>query len=746
MSLLLIAAASAAIGSAAQFAVPDGQNLNFFYRDERVQAHAIATVGGRRPRLIVAFPTGNSGAGIWFAAPASPAPWLSVQGPLLRMQTPDWPSGVELDLTLLAPELRVDRVLLDSVRALRDFNQDAYAEREAALRQAAALLAQAPKDAADALKDRGYDKQLLAEWLTPPATRSPDGGWNWRRRAAGSAAEYRLALEPISGIAIEGDPETGLRLVPKGDGPARFRIRASIGFVPLTPIDAKSLLNDSGRRCVEAAGESSRLARAVRDLAFLSYEEKLLAGSWQYLTYFGRDTLITAHFLAPLAAPPLLEGALRGAAERLSPEGSVAHEEDIADQAAYRHMRELTQARARGESWDSILRTLPPVDAPLYDYKMIDSDFFLPLVAADYLGSADPDRARTFLRGAAGDATVADALIRNVQAVLRQAQPYADARRNGEKGAALARRLISLKPGMPVGDWRDSTDGLGGGRYPSSVNLALVAASVRASAKVLRTAMDMGFEEAAVALSRAGDAEGIEAIAQAWDQAPEHFRVSLSSAEARARAERYIREGAFSAPERELLLRQLPPIDSSLEFYALSLDDQARPIPVESSDTGFFLAQADPPALMVAQAAGPFARAYPAGLATPAGVLVANPAFSNRPGDTAMFGRDRYHGAVIWSWPIAVARIGLERQRARAKDPFAAALLDTALAATKRGEAAVESVRGAELWSWTATGGKFSPVPFGQRSSDATEANALQLWSNLDLAVECPAPAPSKDR
>ena len=744
MSFLLAAVLCALPGRAGQFSVAEGNNLNFFYRDDRVQAHAVATVAGRRPRLVVAFPTGNSGAGIWFAEPASSAPWLSADG-LHRLQTPEWPAAVELDLELKVPELRVEKVLLDSVRALRDFKDNAYAERETALRKADALLAQAPAGAAGTLKDRGYDRDILAEWLNPPATRTSEGGWQWRRRAAGSAAEYRVALEPAEGMDLLGDPQSGLRLVSRNEGPARFHLRASVGFLPLTPIEPDALLNDAGRRCVEAAPETSRLKRAVRDLAFLSYEEKLLAGSWQYLTYFGRDTLITAHFLAPLASPALLEGAIRGAAERLAPDGTVAHEEDIADQAAYRHLRELVEARERGEAWDALANRLPPIDAPVYDYKMVDSDFFLPLVAADYLAAADADRAQHFLESAAGGGTVADALTRNVKAVLRSAEPYAQARAKGESGTPLAKRLVSLRPGQAVGDWRDSTDGLGGGRYPSSINLALVAASVRASAHVLEAAMDMGFEDAAGEFSRAGAADRLEVVAQAWDKAPEHFKVTVGLEEARARVERYIGESGFSPLEQEALRKAVRFENAAVQsYFALALDADGRPIPVESSDAGFLLAEADPAPALAADAAGAFARPFPMGLATPVGVVVANPALSTRPGDYAMFGRDRYHGAVIWSWPIAVARIGLERQRARIKDPAARAALDGALTAVKHGEAGVEAVRGSELWSWSAAGGTFAPVPFGQRSSDATEANALQLWSNLDLAVDSPSPLPEK--
>ena len=54
-------------------------------------------------------------------------------------------------------------------------------------------------------------------------------------------------------------------------------------------------------------------------------------------------------------------------------------------------------------------------------------------------------------------------------------------------GNATYKNLIALKEGVPVGQWRDSNDGLGGGRYPYDVNTALMPAALRAIAELART-------------------------------------------------------------------------------------------------------------------------------------------------------------------------------------------------------------------------------------------------------------------
>ena len=70
-------------------------------------------------------------------------------------------------------------------------------------------------------------------------------------------------------------------------------------------------------------------------------------------------------------------------------------------------------------------------------------------------------------------------------------------------GYATYRNLISLKEGIPVGQWRDSNDGLGGGRYPYDVNTGLMPAALRAIAE----------------LARAGVFEGDEA----WDEPADRY-------------------------------------------------------------------------------------------------------------------------------------------------------------------------------------------------------------------------------
>jgi len=68
------------------------------------------------------------------------------------------------------------------------------------------------------------------------------------------------------------------------------------------------------------------------------------------------------------------------------------------------------------------------------------------------------------------------ALLTNLRRVLESAAPFAN--------DPQRLHLISLKPGVAVGEWRDSEGGLGGGRYPYDVNAVLVPAALEAAARL----------------------------------------------------------------------------------------------------------------------------------------------------------------------------------------------------------------------------------------------------------------------
>ena len=392
----------------------------------------------------------------------------------------------------------------------------------------------------------------------------------------------------------------------------------------------------------------------------------------------------------------------------------VAHEEGISEFAIV----EKRRASERG-------------NAAELDYLMIDDDFMLAPVAASYLlDHAKPGAARAYLAQSipsearqGTDVRVGEALVRNLRFVLAQAQPFAD-----HPGVG---RLIALKPGRPAGQWRDSHEGLGGGRYPFDVNAVFVPAALEAAqrmhaARLLQPYMSPADHRA---FGR------VAAMAQVWrSRAPGLFRVSMPTATAISAIRGYAASLGVPAEPAVAALG-----GDALSFHAIALDEAGQPIPIVHSDEGFMLLFGQPSSAQLDAAVTAMMRPFPAGLMTDIGLLVANPALV-APDVQARFSPAHYHGAVVWSWQQAVLAAGLERQLARTDlRPSTRLRLTDAQTTLWRAILATKEVANSELWSWAYRDGAYRLVPFGAGRDDVDESNAAQLWSTVYLAVQPPA-------
>src|SRR5215831_3684502 len=361
------------------YQVDEGLNTNRLVREGEVAAHLVLR-SGNDARILIAFPAGDSGVGLWFMHRARPVKW-ALRGAPQTIERSD-PRGRTLyglvsEVSVEATDLQVRQAVLSSVRVLRDYQSHGKVREE--------------------------------------------------------------------------------HIIAGSDGRIGLRITGLSGETPLTPLSGSELLNES------AATDTA----ARNTLTFLAYHEKLLAGSWRFQTYFGRDTLISVRLLMPVLSATAVEAALGSVLERLSAQGEVAHEEAIGEIAVLDHMeREGTRSAA-----------------PVLDYKMIDGDYLLAPVASAWL--IHDERARrhagAFLAAAANGAsghgrTRGAALLANLRLVVQSAVGFA--------AAPDPSHLIGLKSGHSVGNWRDSESGLGGGRYPYDVNAVLVPAALEATAEL----------------------------------------------------------------------------------------------------------------------------------------------------------------------------------------------------------------------------------------------------------------------
>ncbi|WP_321966898.1 glucosidase family protein [Burkholderia cepacia] len=649
--------------AALSFRMDAGGQINAFYRQDKVAAHLLVR-SSTKPRLLVVFPAGNSGTGLWFDDTAQPVNW-SLDTPPSALSAPDAHGrplyGIGADVSVDTGTLTIRQGVLSNVRFLRDFNGGAT-----------------------------IPQQILA------APTVQGSAVQWQRDRIDGAPGYSLRITLRDGGSIV--PAAGGKLVlsaPAGSHTLRLHVDALSGETPLSPITRADLLAPS----VNPDPVSQNV------LEFLSFHDKLLAGSWQYDTYFGRDTLISVRMLMPVLEPAAIEAGLSSVLSRLSADGKVAHEEGIGEFA-------LVDNQKNGK---------PNDPTPTYDYKMIDSDYLLAPIAAAWLidDTRGQARAAAYLaqRGSDGQTNGAR-LVVNLLHVANTAQPFAQ--------QPSVANLIHLRPGEIVGNWRDSTDGLGGGVYPYDVNAVLVPAALRAANAFLTRGLLDPYLDAGQRATLANTANQ----AATWEtQAPPLFQVSVPAAQATADVSAY-------APSAGVPAGAAP--GAPLAFYALSLDQQGNPIPVMNSDGGFALLFGTPPDDQLQRIVADVTQPFPTGLVTDAGMLIANPAYASQ-ALWPKFTSSAYHGTVIWSWQQAMWVAGLDRQLAR-QDLSAATR--TLLAQARQTIWQVISngrdMRTSEMWTWSYVNGKYQTDAFGTRSADATEANAAQLWSTTYLAIRDP--------
>ncbi len=542
-------------------------------------------------------------------------------------------------------------------------------------------------------------------------------------------------------LALEGDARETVPALASGTvtirrpagGPVRFAVHVTTDALALTPLSRADIFNDDFRRFYETVRADSarpqrfrRLEREVRGMELLCYGEKLMAGLPNFATYFGRDMLMTALLMEPVWAPAMPEHVIASALRKLSPTGTVSHEEALGGQAIREHAAEYNRLVDAGRLAEAraVLRDLQAVRE---NYVMVDDDFQLPVVAARYLGDprVSAERKRRFLTEERRLAR----LVSNLAYVARRADAYA---RN-----PIATNLVDF-PRDAEGrwisaSWRDSRAGYGGGRFAMDVNVIWVPHAIEAIGTILDALQQLGMTPAIrdEPLARfVRDRAALRRAIAVWRGAERHFRVAIGD------VGRPVRDRLRWLPQAEgeywsgVMHRTGLPADT-LRFLALSLDEHVRPIPIVNTDPAMLLLLEPLSGDRALELVGPIMSPYPRGLfVDDLGPLVANDAYATRE-VWERFRQDRYHSpTVVWGRDVNALLAGLAKQIASAPSPSGADVAPLANALQRTVTAVDRSgLRHAELWSYRIENGRLVPVRYGT-SSD------VQLWSLTDLAVQ----------
>lgn len=427
-------------GAATRIRLEDGPYDNHFYSDCHTAAHVIVTspqsgsdLNVVKPRLLVAWPAGNSGVMARFAPENGPEGSLSIlldqsgSGEAIQGISDSSRVGVSGTLTFnTAARLTVP--ILGSIRSIRDFVEG------------------------------GNINQAFQNSFGFGL--GSDGSASINRTWFDAVTTTTLAFTPLNRAkAIVLNREAAWTLT---FGAGSYRFEASFNYPQLEQLSPSKVLNQT------STGLVSQDPDKTTSLAFLSYSNKLLAGTWRFLTYFGRDSMISLLLMQSVLSQQAIEAVIGAVLERVQRStGTVCHEEVIGDYATWIN---------RQNGVNSI--------APSCDYKMIDTDFFLPISMKSYFVDTDAGKKRsdaffkqtaTFLDENKG-LTYSELAQLTAEKIMRIASPFAESQ--------VKSNLIHLKDGESVGEWRDSNDGLGGGRIPYDVNTALVPAGLRAIASL----------------------------------------------------------------------------------------------------------------------------------------------------------------------------------------------------------------------------------------------------------------------
>ncbi|KAI1459747.1 carbohydrate-binding module family 52 protein [Annulohypoxylon moriforme] len=639
------------------------------------------------PRLLVAWPAGNSGIVAFFS------PLNGVNGTLgiglknvadtNRTLNP-LVGGVTSVLTLNSSAI-LDLAILGSIRTIREFIEG-------------------PSTLSPKIQDAIKVQQL------------PDGGVQLSRQWLDKTTETFLTFHGLNQTSISIQ-----------DGHPHFQngsyiFNAWFNYPQLDQLEAMEIINSASKSTISEHEED------VKSLTFLSYSTKLLAGAWRFLTYFGRDSLISLLLLHPILSEGdggAVEAILEAAVERIdAKDGSVCHEETIGDYA-------------------SILNEQQGIDStdPSCDYKMIDTDFFFLIAINEYFVNSAIGRARrdiffarnaSFLPGNRG-LSYGNLTLATAEKIMRSTA--------GFEQSPAKENLIHLNKGQTVGQWRDSNNGLGGGRIPYDVNTALVPAALRSVASLSNN----GFFPSHVDWESAASKR-----AMVWeDNTLSFFQVNITAKRAQDLVKDYIDKSKFPGEVN------FSDLNSTVAFHGLALDGKDHQPIVKVMNTDdcfrlFLLNGTDQTQLsaFLSQVADNILRPFPLGLSTAVGLVVSNPAYGDASVDVGEFTESAYHGTVVWSWQLAMMAAGLEKQLGRCEFEQLAFCSDTTLHgrildAYNHLWDLIDANRehlSSEVWSWIYRDGGFQYTPLGAlpppEGQSPVESDIRQLWSLTFLAVK----------
>ena len=647
----------------------EGEFENILVRDVKTQvaSHLQIPIRENSRRIVVAMPAGKSA--LCFET-SQPAGW-TVADEIAPFAAANGQRGIAFTLTARADKvfIPVSSVLLNHTLMAR-FGDDPDRINEnrlkdliqsGAVRELAGQLGLSLQD----LSDRGQ--------IRGPVNDPHSGRIVFTRRALDGKHSYRLEFAGAAGCEIHtaGSDLCLSRPSPAVPDPLRMTVCASVDFEPLTPMPLDDLVNEKGRALFQ---RDRHFAEAVRNFEFLSYREKFLAGSWNFLSYFGRDTLISLRIMWPVLSSRAKQTGIQSVANEIAESGVVNVTDEWTDDRTVANalecfFRELDRGNRDGAR--RLMQTILAGHVPEHPFlDVLDQTFMYPSAAAAWFKELDDGALKAWL---AADHPVLGrtesnlaTLLRNWNYVLKSAAPYIAAWRN------LRMKYAALTPGQIIATHRDEFRAACNTLVPSiagaanwrdtyhlpwdvrseDINVNLLPMAIMAIQEMIEKIRVLGCGSGAWDAVRSHSLEVVREYlsepdrfaaareAWNWDVVREHFLVRRNVDEMRRDFERYLaglehgdvtwgdrargfqereatlrsREGAVSVAEFLRENKTPESLKDGIEFTALLLDPDGHRLPVMQSDDVFLLLFGQPTLAQFRKIVRPLMLAYPFGL------------------------------------------------------------------------------------------------------------------------------------
>ncbi len=515
-----------------------------------------------------------------------------------------------------------------------------------------------------------------------------------------------------------------------------------------------------------------RFEREIKGLELLTFEDKMMAGLPNFATYFGRDMLMTAMMMQPIINPSIIENVIISVLKKLHEIGEVSHEEALLGQAIKENAQKYNYImnhyfNSNNQDTAKLLliqakEILKNLNKTTENYNMVDDDFQLPYLFSLYLSDKNiplqqkEDFLKLQIEKDSDTLSVLELILQNYKFITEISYNYV---KNTEANNLISFKYKDGKDWLP-GSWRDSRAGYAGGRFAMDVNVVWVPKALEGLKAFFNILNELGYNKNhllkinpnlnnSVLLKYYANQNELETAINIWKNAIQYFYVKLSATEINEKIDKRLN---WLKDEEKNYWRKIFENNknnlNTINFLALSLDENGKPIPAPNTDIGMLLFTNDYTSLILRNEIPTdsilslleiLIKPYPIGLLiNNIGSVCVNDIYTSQK-IWENFYNDRYHSPfVVWGREVNLILLGLSKQILSAYDNNGKLINEKLLIWVEKLKEILKTIKTTvdnsnlqhnELWSYEIKDETLYPKRYST-SSD------IQLWNLTDLSAQ----------